>query len=118
MKFAPKITNTIQDPQVRQILEFALRLFGAIPETNLYVATRPWLPPFRMSVPTNAKGLRQLPPATVELVDARVYQRPNEVIYYGAVNWSWVGTNTVSIDSIEGLVEGVEYVLTFQVTSE
>lgn len=118
MKFAPKITNHIQDPQVRQILEFVLRLLQANPETNVYTFTKPWLPPFAMDVSANSGAPRLVPPRDVVLTDARVFQRPQEVVYTGAVNWHWSTTNTIIVDSVEGLVEGVQYVLTFQVTSE
>ena len=119
MKFAPKITNAIQDGQVRQILEFVLRLLGAVLESNVYTVTKPWHVPFAFGVSANSNAPRVTPPRSVELTQARIYQRPSELVYTGAVNWSWSNTtNTIIVHDVEGLVEGVEYVLTFQVTSE
>lgn len=117
MRFKPAITNGIDDTQVRQLLEFVFKLLGNVVQYDLYKLRKVWHVPFRLDVPTSTNVPRIAGPDVVRLGRALAVWDEVTPVYTGAVLWRWLGNNQVMIEDVEGLVEGVNYDLVFEVLS-
>lgn len=118
MRFTPRITTGIKDPQVRQLFEFVLKLLGAVVQYDLYRLRAVWHVPFVLNVPTFGNNIRNVGPDVVRLGRAVAVGDEITPVYTGSVLWTWQGDNQVLIQDVAGLVDGVTYDLTFEVLSD
>lgn len=117
MRFTPQLTNNLKDAAARQLFEFIFKLLGNVIQYDIYKSRVVYHVPFKLAVPTTGNNPRIKTPDIVRLGRALAVGDEVTPVYTGSVLWRWLGGSQVSIDDVEGLVDGVTYDLTFEVLS-
>lgn len=116
MRIVPILPVGIKDEKLIKFLTDVVKSLRGVTDTACYTLTTAWQVPFTLAIPTLWPLPRQVSPQIVRLGRAVLLNEPSTPVYWGAsTTWAWRGGNSVEIFDQEGLVQGVQYTLTYEV---
>lgn len=115
MRIVPRLPVGFTDLKLIRLFNEIIRCLTNVLDLSTYTVTRVWSVPFDLSVPVAGNVARNTPPDIVRVSRAFVKDDADTPVHFGATSWKWLGANQVRIMDVDGLVEGTEYTLVFEV---
>lgn len=116
MRFLPALPVGLADTKLIQFLSPLIDSLKNVLDSNTYRVTRVWTVPFDLRIPLAGARPRLQSPEIVRIGRAQVETDLKSVVGgWGPVTWEWIGDSQIRVLDAEGLVQGVNYRLIFEV---